>query len=284
MKILVCVKRVIDFNVHVRVKADGSGVDLAGVKMAMNPFDEIAVEEAVRLKERGIATEVVVLSIGPDVVQEQLRTALAMGADYAVHVKADTVVQPLAAAKIIAAVVKQEQPEMVLMGKQAIDDDCGQTGQMLAAMLGWSQGTFAAKVEILLPLPLGEGRGEGGAPSAVSTYVASPSPDPLPKGEGFSYATVTRETDGGPTTLRLNLPAVITADLRLNTPRYPTLPNIMKAKSKPLKTIPQAELNLDVAPRIKVLKVEEPARRKAGQRVKDVAELVDKLKNEAKVL
>ena len=249
MKILVTVKRVIDFNVRVRVKADNSGVELAGVKMSMNPFDEIALEEAVRLKEKGTATEVIVMSIGTDAVQEQLRTALAMGADRAIHVSADAVIQPLAAARIIAAMAKTEQPGLILMGKQAIDDDCCQTGQMLSAMLGWPQGTFAAEVKI-----------EGGK------------------------ATVVREADGGPATVTFPLPAVITSDLRLNQPRFPTLPNIMKAKGKPIKAIPVAELGVDIAPRIKVLKVEEPPKRKAGVRVKDVAELMDKLKHEAKVL
>lgn len=249
MRILVCVKRVVDFNVRVRVKADGSGVDLSGVKMSINPFDEIAVEEAVRLKEKGIATEVVVLSIGGGAVQEQLRTALAMGADRAIHVSTDALIQPLAAAKIIAAVAKQEQPGLILLGKQAIDDDCGQTGQMLAAQLSWSQGTFAAKLDI-----------------------------------ADNHATVVREADAGAVTVNLKLPAVVTSDLRLNTPRFPTLPNIMKAKSKPLNKIPVAELNVDIAPHLTVQKVEEPQKRKAGKRVADVAELVDKLKHEAKVL
>jgi electron transfer flavoprotein beta subunit len=249
MKLLVCVKRVVDYNVRVRVKTDGSGVELANVKMAMNPFDEIAVEEAVRLKEKSVATEVVVLSIGADVVQETLRTALAMGADRAVHVQADTLIQPLAAAKLIKAVAERETPDVIILGKQAIDDDCNQTGQMLAGLLGWGQGTFASKVEL-----------ENGA------------------------ALVTREVDGGLMTLRLRLPCVITTDLRLNTPRYPTLPNIMKAKSKPIAKLAAGELGVDITPRQKVITVAEPPKRKAGIKVKDVAELVQKLRQEAKVL
>ncbi len=246
VKILVCVKRVVDFNVRVRVKADGSGVDLAGVKMAMNPFDEIAVEEAVKLKEKGTATEVVALSIGGTEVQETLRTALAIGADRGIHVAADGIIQPLAAAKLIKAVVEREQPNIVILGKQAIDDDCNQTGQMLSALLGWPQGTFASKLEF----------------------------------DG-AHALVTREVDGGLLTVKLKLPAVITTDLRLNTPRYPSLPSIMKAKAKPIAQI--TDLVADV-PRLAVQKVAEPKKRSGGKKVADVPELVEKLKNEARVL
>lgn len=249
MKILVCVKRVVDYNVRIRVKADGSGVELAGVKMAMNPFDEIAVEEAVRLKERGVASEVVAVSIGENPVQETLRAALAIGADRAVHISTDALIQPLAAAKILREVALREQPNLILMGKQAIDDDCNQTPQMLAGLLGWGQGTFASKLEII----------DGGA-------------------------VVTREIDGGLQTLRLSLPCIVSADLRLNTPRYASLPNIMKAKSKPLTIIPLAELNVDVSPRLKLISVAEPTKRKAGIRVKDVPELLQKLREEAKVI
>lgn len=249
MKVLVCVKRVIDYNVRVRVKADGSGVETANVKMAMNPFDEIAVEEAVKLKEQGVATEVVALSIGPEAAQETLRTALAMGADRAVLLTAESIIQPLAAAKLIAAVAKQEDAQLILLGKQAIDDDCNQTGQMVAALLGCGQGTFAYKLVI-----------------------------------ENNHAVVTREVDGGLATVKLSLPAVITTDLRLNTPRYPNMPSIMKAKSKPLEKRVAAELGIDLAPRQTVLKVEEPAKRKGGVKVKDVAELVDKLRNEARVI
>jgi len=249
MKLLVPVKRVVDFNVKIRVKPDGSGVDLANVKMSMNPFDEIAVEEAVRLKEAGTASEIVAVSVGPAQAAETLRTALAMGADRALLVKTDAVVEPLAVAKILKAVVAQESPQLVLMGKQAIDDDANQTGQMLAALLGWPQGTFAFKVS--------------------------------PEGGGVR---VTREVDGGLQTVALTLPAVVTTDLRLNEPRYASLPNIMKAKKKPLdETSPEA-LGVDVAPRLKVLKTAEPGGRKAGVKVGSVAELVEKLKVEAGVL
>jgi electron transfer flavoprotein beta subunit len=249
MKILVPVKRVVDFNVKVRVKADQSGVELANVKMSMNPFDEIAVEEALKLREAGKATEVIAVSAGLAACQETLRTALAMGADRAILLETDVDLQPLAVAKLLKAVVEKEQPQLVILGKQAIDDDASQTGQMLAALLDWPQATFASKVEI-----------DGGK------------------------AKVTREIDGGLETIELALPAIVTADLRLNTPRYATLPNIMKAKKKPLETLKPADLGVDVAPRLKTLKVVEPGKRKAGVMVKDVAELVDKLKNEAKVI
>ncbi|NJD87358.1 MAG: electron transfer flavoprotein subunit beta/FixA family protein [Betaproteobacteria bacterium] len=249
MKILVPVKRVVDYNVKVRVKADGTGVDLANVKMSMNPFDEIAVEEALKLKEAGKATEVVAVSCGPAACQETLRTALAMGADRAILVEADGELQPLAVAKLLKAVVAKEAPQLVIAGKQAIDDDANQVGQMLAALLDWAQVTFASKVAL-----------DGGK------------------------ATVTREIDGGLETVEAALPAVLTADLRLNTPRYATLPNIMKAKKKPLDTVKPADLGVDVAPRLKTLKVAEPPKRKGGVMVKDVAELVAKLKSEAKVI
>ena len=249
MKILVAVKRVVDYNVKVRVKADGTGVDIANVKMSMNPFDEIAVEEAVRLKEAGVATEVVAVSCGVGACQETLRTAMAIGADRGILVESDADLQPLAVAKLLKALVDKEQPTLVILGKQAIDDDSNQTGQMLAALLGWPQATFASKVEV----------------AADSVQV-------------------TREIDGGLETLSLPLPAVITTDLRLNEPRYATLPNIMKAKKKPLETVKPAELGVDVAPRLTTLKVVEPAARSAGIRVADVAQLIDKLKNEAKVL
>ena len=249
MKILVAVKRVVDFNVKVRVKADQSGVDLANVKMSMNPFDEIAIEEAVRLKEAGIATEVVVISAGPQQCQETLRTALAIGADRAILAETDAELQPLAVAKILKAVCEKEQPQLLIMGKQAIDDDSNQTGQMAAALLGWPQATFASKVVIA-------------------------------NGE----ASVTREVDGGLETIALTLPAVITTDLRLNEPRYATLPNIMKAKKKPLDVQPVAAMGIDVAPRLKTLKVTEPPKRSGGIKVADVAALVAKLKNEAKVI
>ena len=249
MKILVPVKRVVDFNVKVRVKADGSGVETANVKMSMNPFDEIAVEEAVRLKEKGIATEVVAVSCGAVSCQETLRTALAIGADRAILVQSDVDLQPLAVAKLLAAVVAKESPSLVILGKQAIDDDANQVGQMLAALLDWPQATFASKVE------LGEG-----------------------------HAKVTREIDGGLETIEVKMPAVVTADLRLNTPRYATLPNIMKAKKKPLETLVPAGLGVDVTPRLAILKVVEPPKRKGGGRVADVAELVAKLRNEAKIL
>jgi electron transfer flavoprotein beta subunit len=240
---------VVDYNVKVRVKADNTGVELANVKMSMNPFDEIAVEEAVRLKEAGIATEVVVVSCGIAACQDTLRTALALGADRAILVDTDVELQPLAVAKLLKAVADKEQPRLVVLGKQAIDDDANQTGQMLAALLGWPQATFASKLVIT--------------------------------GE---TAVVTREIDGGLETLELKLPAVVSTDLRLNEPRYATLPNIMKAKKKPLETIKPAELCVDVAPRLITLKVAEPAKRQAGVKVADVAELVAKLKNEAKVI
>src|SRR5690606_8985352 len=243
------VKRVVDFNVRIRVKSDGSGVELANVKMSMNPFDEIAVEEAVRLKERGAATEIVVVSIGPSKSQDVLRTALAIGADRAILIETDQPVEPLAVAKLLKAVVDAEAPELVIMGKQAIDDDSNQTGQMLAALLGWGQATFASKIEL---------------------------------SEGAT--TVTREVDGGLETLRLKLPAVITTDLRLNEPRYPSLPNIMKAKKKPLDVKKPEDLGVDIAARLEVLKTTEPPARTAGVMVSDVSELVAKLKNEAGVL
>ncbi|HTH16704.1 MAG TPA: electron transfer flavoprotein subunit beta/FixA family protein [Magnetospirillum sp.] len=249
MKVLVAVKRVIDYNVKIRVKADNSGVETANVKFSMNPFDEIAVEEAVRLKEAGKATEIVAVSIGPATAQETLRTALAMGADRGVLVQTDDEVQPLAVAKLLKAVVDKEQPGLIILGKQAIDDDSNQTGQMLAALLGWSQGTFASKVV------LGDGSAE-----------------------------VTREVDGGLETVSLKLPAIVTTDLRLNEPRYASLPNIMKAKKKPIDTMAPADLGVDTAPRLVTLKVEEPPKRKAGIKVADIAALVDKLKNEAKVI
>ncbi|MEW5728343.1 MAG: electron transfer flavoprotein subunit beta/FixA family protein [Pseudomonadota bacterium] len=248
MKVLVAVKRVIDYNVKIRVKADNSGVETANVKFSMNPFDEIAVEEAVRLKEAGKAAEIVVVSMGPAACQETIRTALAMGADRGILVQSDDELQPLAVAKLLRAVVEREQPGLVVMGKQAIDDDSNQTGQMLAALLGWGQGTFASKVEL------------GDA------------------------AVVTREVDGGLETVSLKLPAVVTTDLRLNEPRYASLPNIMKAKKKPIDTLSPADLGVDTAPRLVTLKVEEPAKRKAGIKVDSVAALVDKLKNEAKVI
>jgi len=249
MKVLVPVKRVVDYNVKIRVKADGSGVETANVKMSMNPFDEIAVEEAVRLKEAGKATEIVVVSVGPTQAQETLRTALAMGADRAILVQTDVTTEPLAVAKVLKALVEKEAPGLVILGKQAIDDDCNQTGQMLAALLGWGQGTFASKI------------------------VA-----------GDDKVAVTREIDGGLETVELKLPAVVTADLRLNEPRYASLPNIMKAKKKPLETIAPDALGVDVAPRLTTLKVTEPAKRQAGIKVPDVATLVDKLKNDARVI
>ena len=242
MKVLVAVKRVIDFNVKPRVKMDGSGVDLANVKMSMNPFDEIAVEEAIRLKEKGVATEIVAVSIGPAKAQETLRTSLAMGADRAILVQTDEEVEPLGVAKILAKIADEEQPQLVILGKQAIDDDNNATGQMLAALLGWPQGTFASKVEV------------------------------------SDSATVTREVDGGLETVKLNLPAVVTTDLRLNEPRYASLPNIMKAKSKPLATKSPADYGVDVARRLETLKVVEPAKRQAGIKVGSVDELVERLK------
>jgi electron transfer flavoprotein beta subunit len=249
MKVLVAVKRVVDFNVKIRVKADGSGVELANVKMSMNPFDEIAVEEAVRLKESGKATETVAVSIGPAQSQETLRTALAMGADRAILVKHDAYVEPLAVAKILKGVVEAEKPDLVILGKQAIDDDCSQTGQMLAALLGVSQATFASKLEI-----------------------------------AGSEATVTREIDGGLQTIKVKLPLIMTTDLRLNQPRYASLPNIMKAKKKPLEEKTPADYGVDVSPRLKVLKTNEPPKRQAGVKVKSVSELVQKLKDEAGVI
>jgi electron transfer flavoprotein beta subunit len=251
MKVLVAVKRVVDYNVKVRVKSDGSGVDIANVKMSMNPFDEIAVEEAVRLKEKGVVTEVIAVSAGPTQCQETLRTAMAIGADRGILVEtpADLELQPLAVAKLLKALVDKEQPGLVILGKQAIDDDCNQTGQMLAALADLPQATFASKVELTA-----------------------------------DSATVTREVDGGLETLKLSLPAVVTTDLRLNEPRYVTLPNIMKAKKKPLETVKPDALGVDVAPRIKTLKVAEPPKRSAGIKVPDVATLVDKLKNVSKVL
>ncbi len=249
MKVLVPVKRVVDANVKVRVKPDGSGVDLANVKMAMNPFDEIAVEEALRLKEGGKATEIVCVSIGAAQAAETIRTGLAMGADRGIHVKVEGTVEPLTVAKILKKIVDEEKPGLVILGKQAIDDDCNQTGQMLAALLGWPQGTFASKVAI----------------------------------DG-DHVSVTREVDGGLQTVRLNMPAVVTTDLRLNEPRYASLPNIMKAKKKPIAEKTPQDLGVDTAPRLKVLKTSEPAGRKAGVKLKTVAELVDKLKNEAGVL
>ena len=249
MKILVPVKRVVDYNVKVRVKPDGSGVDLANVKMSMNPFDEIAVEEAIRLKEKGAATEIVAVSVGPQQAQETIRTALAMGADRGILVKVDGEVEPLAVAKILKAIVEAEQPQLVILGKQAIDDDSNQTGQMLAALLGWGQGTFASKV--------------------------------APEGDSLS---VTREVDGGLQTVKLKLPAIVTTDLRLNEPRYASLPNIMKAKKKPIDEKTAADYGVDAAPRLKVVKVTEPPKRSGGMKVKDVQELVSKLKNEAGVI
>ena len=249
MKILVPVKRVVDFNVKVRVKADQSGVELANVKMSMNPFCEIAVEEALKLREGGKATEVIAVSCGPTACQETLRTALAMGADRAILVETEVELQPLAVAKLLKAVVARESAGLVILGKQAIDDDANQTGQMLAALLDWPQAVFASKVEL-----------------------------------GADGATVTREIDGGLETLEIKLPAIVTTDLRLNTPRYATLPNIMKAKKKPLEVIKPDALGVDPAPRLKTLKVAEPGKRKAGVMVKDVSELVEKLKNEAKVI
>jgi len=249
MKVLVSVKRVVDYNVKVRVKSDGSGVETANVKMSMNPFDEIAVEEAMRMKEAGVATEVVVVSCGPLACQETLRTALAIGADRAILVETGAELQPLAVAKLLKSVVEKEKPGLVIMGKQAIDDDANQTGQMLAALTGWPQATFASKVKI----------------------------------EG-DKAQVTREVDGGLDTISIKLPAVVTTDLRLNEPRYVTLPNIMKAKKKPLENLKPDALGVDVAPRLKTLKVAEPPKRKGGVKVADAKALVEKLRNEAKVI
>ena len=249
MKILVTVKRVVDFNIKVRAKADGSGVDIANVKMSMNPFDEIAVEEAVRLKEAGVATEIVAVSLGVSQCQETLRTALAMGADRAILVESNAELQPLAVAKLLKAVIAKESPNLIIMGKQAIDDDCNQTGQMLAALLNWPQATFASTVSVA------DGK-----------------------------AVVTREIDGGLETLSMTLPALITTDLRLNEPRYATLPNIMKAKKKPLETLTPETLGVDVTPRLITVKVQEPPKRKGGEIVVDVAQLVRKLRNEAMVI
>jgi electron transfer flavoprotein beta subunit len=249
MKVLVPVKRVVDYNVKVRVKSDGTGVETAGVKMSMNPFDEIAVEEAVRLKEKGVATEIVAVSLGLAACAETIRTALAMGADRGILVETDVELQPLAVAKLLAAIAGREQPGLMILGKQAIDDDMSATGQMLAAFLGWPQGTFASKLVFA----------DGGV-------------------------TVTREVDGGLETVALTLPAIITTDLRLNEPRYASLPNIMKARKKPIETLKPADLGVDPAPRLQLVKVVEPAKRKAGVKVASVAELVAKLKNEAKVI
>jgi electron transfer flavoprotein beta subunit len=249
MKVLVPVKRVVDYNVKVRVKADGTGVETANVKMSMNPFDEIAVEEAVRLKEKGVASEIIAVSAGPGACQEQIRTALAMGADRGILIEHDGVLEPLAVAKLLKAIVGKESPELVILGKQAIDDDMNATGQMLAALLGWGQGTFASKIE--------------------------------KDGESLR---VTREVDGGLETVSLRLPAIITTDLRLNEPRYASLPNIMKARKKPIDTVKPADLGVDVTPRLTVLKVEEPAKRQAGRKVGSVEELVAMLRTEAKVI
>jgi electron transfer flavoprotein beta subunit len=249
MKVLVPIKRVVDYNVKIRLKPDGSGVDIANVKMSMNPFDEIAIEEALRLREAKVATEVVAVSIGPQKAQETLRTALAMGADRAILVKTDVAIEPLTVAKILKHIAEQEKPEIIILGKQAIDDDANQTGQMLAGLLGWPQGTFASKI----------------APSDGKLRV-------------------TREVDGGLQTVVLNLPAVLTTDLRLNEPRYASLPNIMKAKSKPLAEIDAATLGIDLEPRIKIVKTQEPGARKAGVKVASVAELVAKLRDEAGVI
>ena len=249
MKVLVPVKRVIDYNVKIRVKADQTGVETANVKMSMNPFDEIAVEEAIRLREAGTANEVIAVSVGPQQCQETIRTALAMGADRGILIQTDDEVQPLAVAKLLKAVADKEGPDLVILGKQAIDDDSNQTGQMLAALLGWSQATFASKIEI-----------DGGS------------------------ANVIREVDGGLETLKVTMPCIVTTDLRLNEPRYASLPNIMKAKKKPIDQMVPADLGVDITPRLKTLKVVEPAKREAGVMVEDVAQLVDKLKNEAKVI
>jgi electron transfer flavoprotein beta subunit len=249
MKLLVPVKRVVDYNVKVRVKSDGSGVETNGVKMSMNPFDEIAVEEAIRLKEKGIATEIIALSAGVTACQETIRTALAMGADRGILVETDVGLEPLAVAKILKAVVEKESIDLVILGKQAIDDDMNATGQMLAALLGWPQATFASKIDI-----------------------------------ADGTATVTREVDGGLETIALKLPAIVTADLRLNEPRYASLPNIMKARKKTIDTLKPADLGVDPAPRLTTIKVSEPPTRKAGVKVADVAALIDKLRNEAKVI
>ena len=249
MKVLVPVKRVIDYNVKVRVKADNSGVELANVKMAMNPFDEIAVEQALRLKEAGGASEVVVVSIGPAQNQETIRTSLAMGADRGIHIESSHDIEPLAVAKLLKAVVQRENPGLVLVGKQAIDDDCNQTGQMLAALLGWAQGTFVSALDLV-----------------------------------GDTAKIVREVDGGLEHLEIKMPAIVSVDLRLNEPRYASLPNIMKAKKKPIDSLTINDLDVDIKPRLQVIKVEEPAAREAGVKVADVRELVEKLKNEAKVI
>ncbi len=249
MKILVPIKRVVDYNVKIRVKADGTGVDLANVKMSMNPFDEISVEEAIRLKEAGTASEIIVVSIGTSQAQETIRTALAMGADRGILVKTDDVVEPLGVAKILAAIAKDEQPELIILGKQAIDDDCNQTGQMLAALLGWPQGTFASKLTV-----------------------------------NDDHIEVVREVDGGLLTIKLERPAIVTTDLRLNEPRYASLPNIMKAKKKPIDEKTPSDYNVDTSPRLKVLKTTEPSTRQAGVIVENAAELVAKLKQEAGVI
>ena len=249
MKVLVPVKRVIDYNVKIRVKADQTGVETANVKMSMNPFDEIAVEEAVRLQEAGAATEIIAVSIGPQQCQETIRTALAMGADRGILVQSDDEVQPLAVAKLLKAIVDKESPDLVILGKQAIDDDSNQTGQMLAALLGWSQATFASNIEL-----------------------------------NGDTADVTREVDGGLETVKVSMPCIVTTDLRLNEPRYASLPNIMKAKKKPIDQLAPADLDVDTAPRLTTLKIVEPSKREAGVMVEDVAQLVDKLKNEAKVI
>ncbi|NKB48302.1 MAG: electron transfer flavoprotein subunit beta/FixA family protein [Alphaproteobacteria bacterium] len=249
MKVLVPVKRVIDYNVKIRVKADNTGVETANVKMSMNPFDEISVEEAIRMKEAGTVEEIIVVSMGVQQCQETIRTALAMGADRGIHVKSDEDLEPLAVAKLLKAIVDKESPELVILGKQAIDDDSNQTGQMLAALLGWSQGTFVSKIEL-----------------------------------GDGSAKVTREVDSGLETIEVDLPTIVTVDLRLNEPRYASLPNIMKAKKKPIDEVAPADLGIDTAPRLQTLKVEEPPVRQAGVMVDSVAALVDKLKNEARVI
>jgi len=249
MKVLVAVKRVVDFNVKIRVKSDGTGVETGNVKMSMNPFDEIALEEGVRMREAGTADELIAVSMGPQACQETIRTALAMGADRGILVETDAELEPLAVAKLLKAITEKENPDLVILGKQAIDDDCNQTGQMLAALLGWGQGTFASGLEF-----------------------------------GDAKVTVTREIDGGLETVALTLPAVVTTDLRLNEPRYASLPNIMKAKKKPIDTMTPEDLGVDAAPRLKILKVDEPQGREVGIIVETVAELVDKLRNEAKVI
>ena len=249
MKVLVAVKRVVDFNVKIRVKSDGTGVETGNVKMSMNPFDEIALEEGVRMREAGTADELIAVSMGPQACQETIRTALAMGADRGILVETDAELEPLAVAKLLKAITEKENPDLVILGKQAIDDDCNQTGQMLAALLGWGQGTFASGLEF-----------------------------------GDAKVTVTREIDGGLETIALTLPAVVTTDLRLNEPRYASLPNIMKAKKKPIDTMTPEDLGVDAAPRLKILKVDEPQGREVGIMVETVAELVDKLRNEAKVI